>query len=82
MEGVRLAGDPSVEDELNVEHVAQEAEEEQIAPMVETLANGKSKRGPKPNSKYRDFVAYNLPVTEEGIPTTLKEVDMSYKKDK
>lgn len=65
LEGVQLGKDPYVEDELNVEHVAQETREEQLAPLVETTAKGRNERGPKPNPKNRDFVAYALPVIEE-----------------
>lgn len=43
---------------------------------------GKKKKEPKPNTKYRNCVAYPLLVIEEGTSTTLKEVDMSSEREK
>lgn len=51
---------------------------------VETLVEGGSKRGPKPNPTYRvayDFEAYALPIMDEGKPTALKVVDKSSEKE-
>lgn len=64
-----MGGEIHSDHEANEEDIAQETEQDKkkAPPLVESIATGRAKRAPKRKLRNKNYVAFTLPVVEEGI---------------